>query len=436
MRNSDTTLTLSEWLDHISKVHPRQIELGLDRIKEVADTLHLGKPATRVITVAGTNGKGSCVAYLESFLEAAGFSTCAYTSPHIHQFSERIRVRAIDVDDALICRAFVEIEAARGTTSLTYFEYATLAALWIFSQQPPDFALLEVGLGGRLDAVNMIDPDLAVITSISLDHQDWLGSDLEKIGFEKAGIMRSNVPTVYADYTIPLSIRARADELGSPLYVLGEGFDYKLTRQAQINRMNWSGVTVTGEQITLEIADCGDLHLGSVAACIQTLNLLEVTLKTQILNSAVASIKHPGRFEKRIDIVSGQHMVLDVGHNPAAAQLLNQRLQILRKESPETAKIIAVLAVLADKDIEGIVVSLQSSVDIWYIAQIDDQRALSLRKTQLRLDKAFPELVFKPFETVLEACQAACLAADCSDTVVVVGSFHTVAIAREHSRAA
>jgi len=429
-------LTLSEWLDHISKVHPRQIELGLDRIKEVADTLHLGKPATRVITVAGTNGKGSCVAYLEALLEAAGFSTCAYTSPHIHQFSERIRVRAIDVDDALICRAFAEIEAARGATSLTYFEYATLAALWIFSQQPSDFALLEVGLGGRLDAVNMIDPDLAVITSISLDHQDWLGSDLEKIGFEKAGIMRSNVPTVYADYTMPLSIRARANELGSPLYVLGEGFDFKLTRQAQSNRMRWSGVTVAGEPITLEIADCGDLHLGSVAACIQTLNLLEVTLKTQNLNSAVASIKHPGRFEKRIDTVSGQQMVLDVGHNPAAAQLLNQRLQILRKESPETAKIIAVLAVLADKDIEGIVVSLQSSVDIWYIGQIDDQRALSLGEAQTRLERAFPELVFKPFETVLEACQAACLAADCSDTVLVVGSFHTVAIAREHSRAA
>ena len=200
--------------------------------------------------------------------------------------------------------------------------------------------------------------------------------------------------------------------------------------------MRWSGVTVAGEPITLEIADCGDLHLGSVAACIQTLNLLEVTLKTQNLNSAVASIKHPGRFEKRIDTVSGQQMVLDVGHNPAAAQLLNQRLQILRKESPETAKIIAVLAVLADKDIEGIVVSLQSSVDIWYIGQIDDQRALSLGEAQTRLERAFPELVFKPFETVLEACQAACLAADCSDTVLVVGSFHTVAIAREHSRAA
>ncbi|MFT6092161.1 MAG: dihydrofolate synthase/folylpolyglutamate synthase [Pseudohongiellaceae bacterium] len=436
MRNSGTTLTLSEWLDHISKVHPRSIELGLDRIKEVADALDLVKPATRVITVAGTNGKGSCVAYLESLLEAAGFSTCAYTSPHIHQFSERIRVRAVDVDDALICRAFVEIEAARGTTSLTYFEYATLAALWVFSQQPIDYALLEVGLGGRLDAVNMIDPDLAVITSISLDHQDWLGSDLEKIGFEKAGIMRSKVPTVYADYAMPLSIRARANELDSPLYVLGEEFDFKLTKQAQSNRMNWVGVTIAGEPATLEITDCGDLHPGSVAACIQTLNLLEVTLSAESLNYAVASVKHPGRFEKRVDIVSGQQMILDVGHNPAAAQLLSQRLQILRKEFPQTAKIIAVLAVLADKDIEGIVLSLQSSVDIWYIAQIDDQRALSLREAQTRLDIAFPELIFKPIETVLEACQAACLAADCGDTVVVVGSFHTVAIAREHSRAA
>lgn len=429
-------MTLNEWLEHISKVHPREIELGLDRIKEVAATLQLGKPATRVITIAGTNGKGSCVAYLESLLESAGFSTCAYTSPHIHKFNERIRVRAVAADDALICRALHEIEEARGTTSLSYFEYATLAALWIFSQQSLDYALLEVGLGGRLDAVNMIDPDLAIITSISLDHQDWLGSDLEKIGFEKAGIMRSGVPTVYADYTIPDSIRARAIELGSPLIVLGEGFDFKLTAQAQGNLMEWSGVDGAAELATSEVSDCGDLHPGSVAACIQALNLLDVTLDTKTLSSALAGVELPGRFERRVDIETGQQMVLDVGHNPAAAQLLNQRLQKLRKESPELTKMIAVLAVLADKDIEGIVVSLHSSVDIWYIAQIDDERALSVSQAQKRLDKAFPEQTFKPFETVLEACQAACLAADCSDRVIVIGSFHTVAIAREHSRAA
>lgn len=435
MRNSAATLTLDEWLDHISKVHPREIELGLDRIKEVADTLQLSKPATRVITIAGTNGKGSCVAYLESLLESTGFSTCAYTSPHIHQFNERIRVRAIAADDSLICSALQEIEAARGTTSLSYFEYATLAALWIFSQQSIDYALLEVGLGGRLDAVNMIDPDLAIITSISLDHQDWLGSDLEKIGFEKAGIMRSGVPTVYADYTMPASIRARAIELGSPLTVLGEGFDFKLI-QALGNAMEWSGVDSAGESATLEIQDCGDLHPGSVAACIQALNLLAVPLDTKNLSSALAGVILPGRFERRVDIQSGQKMVLDVGHNPAAAQLLNQRLQKLRKDSPELSKVIAVLAVLEDKDIEGIVVSLHSSVDIWYIAQIDDQRALSVSQAQKRLDKAFPDQTFKPFDTVLEACQAACLAADCSDRVIVIGSFHTVAIAREHSRAA
>lgn len=429
-------MTLNEWLDHISKVHPREIELGLDRIKKVAESLQLGKPATRVITIAGTNGKGSCVAYLESLLESAGFSTCAYTSPHIHLFNERIRVGAVDADDSLICRAFVEIEEARGTISLSYFEYATLAALWIFSQQLIDFALLEVGLGGRLDAVNMIDPDLAVITSISLDHQDWLGCDLEKIGFEKAGIMRANVPTVFADYAMPLSIRARAIELGSPLSVLGEGFDFNLTEQGKANRMDWSGVTVSGESAALEIPDCGDLHPGSVAACIQALGLLDVKLDTKNISPALARVKLPGRFERRVDIRSGQQMVLDVGHNPAAALLLNQRLQMLRKKSPESARVIAVLAVLEDKDIEGIVVSLHSSVDIWYIAQIDDQRGLSVQQAQIKLNKAFPEQIFKPFDTVLEACEAACLGADCIDTVIVVGSFHTVAIAREHSRAA
>lgn len=429
-------MTLNEWLDHIAKVHPREIELGLDRVKNVAQVLHLGKPAVRVITIAGTNGKGSCVACLESLLESAGYSTCAYTSPHIHLFNERIRVGAVDVDDSLICRAFEEIEEARGTTSLSYFEYATLAALWIFSQQPIDFALLEVGLGGRLDAVNMIDPDLAVITSISLDHQDWLGCDLEKIGFEKAGIMRASVPTVYADYTMPESIRARATDLDSPLAALGERFDFKLTRQAKGSRMDWSSITDDGVPITLSIPDCGDIHPGSIAASVQVLRLLDVPLNGEKLSSALVKIKLPGRFERRIDNRSGQQLVLDVGHNPAAAQLLSQRLQLLRKESPKSARVIAVLAVLEDKDIEGIVVSLHSSVDIWYIAQIEDQRALSVRQAKIRLDKAFPEQTFRPFETVLEACQAACIEADCSDTVIVVGSFHTVAIAREHSRAA
>lgn len=436
MRNSLTGLTLDEWLDHISQVHPREIELGLDRIKKVAQVLNLRKPAARVITIAGTNGKGSCVACLESLLESAGFSTCAYTSPHIHLFNERIRVGTVDVDDSLICRAFEEIEEARGATSLSYFEYATLAALWIFSQQPIDFALLEVGLGGRLDAVNMIDPDLAVITSISLDHQDWLGSDLEKIGFEKAGIMRPNVPTVYADYTMPTSIRARAIELNSSLTVLGEGFDFKLTREANGNAMEWTSIRGTELPAKLEIPDCGDIHPGSIAASIEVLRLLDVPLDTEKLSSALVGIKLPGRFERRIDIRSGQQLVLDVGHNPAAAQLLSQRLQTLRKESPKSARVIAVLAVLEDKDIEGIVVSLHSSVDIWYIAQIEDQRALSVRQAQIRLDKAFPEQTFRPFDTVLEAYQAACIEADCSDNVIVVGSFHTVAIAREHSRAA
>lgn len=429
-------MILREWLDHISKVHPREIELGLERISKVAAKLDLGKPAPRVITVAGTNGKGTCVSCLESMLEAAGFRTAAYTSPHIHRFNERIRVRGVDVDDSAICLAFSKIEEARGAISLSYFEYATLAAVWIFSQQALDFAILEVGLGGRLDAVNLIDPDLALITSISLDHQDWLGSDLEKIGFEKAGIMRSKVPTVYADYTMPLSIRARSDELDSPLYVLGKAFDYELRAGEKDCQMQWSGVSTSGgaEKLTVTVSE--DLHPGSVAACLQVFALLQLPLAADHISSALNKLILPGRFEKRVDNESGQQMILDVAHNPAAAQLLSQRLQKLRSKSANTGKNIAVLAVLKDKDIEGIVVSLQSSVDIWYIAQIEDQRALPVSQAQKRLEKAFPSLVFTPFESVQEACQAACVAAENSDSVIVVGSFHTVAIAREHSRAA
>lgn len=432
-------LNLDQWLDYISAIHPREIELGLSRIKTVADSLQLARPATKVITIAGTNGKGSCVAYLEALLESSGFRTAAYTSPHLHRFNERIRLRAKDVCDADICSAFAAIEKARGSISLSYFEYATLAALLIFSQANVDFALLEVGLGGRLDAVNMVDPDLALITSIALDHQDWLGSDLEIIGFEKAGIMRSGVPTIFADYAMPASIQKRATEIASPLYVLGQEFKIGLEAalaERQTTVLNWSGATKLGKALSVQCEVQPHIHPGSLAACMQALSLLEIELADIEFTRALAKVNLPGRFEKRFEPHSQREIIVDVAHNPAAASLLDRRLQDLRKNNSKTGNLIMVMAILDDKDIEGIVVSLQSSVDIWYIAQIDDHRGLPVEKALERLNSAFPKMDFQRFASVEEAFKFACLGAEKADQIVVAGSFHTVAIAREHSRAA
>lgn len=439
MNNESKNLNLDQWLDHIAAIHPREIELGLGRVKKVADSLKLGRPAPKVITVAGTNGKGSCVAYLESLLECAGIKTAAYTSPHLHRFNERIRVGAQDVSDREICEAFSAIEKARGSVSLSYFEYATLAALLIFSQSDVDVALLEVGLGGRLDAVNIIDPDIALITSIALDHQDWLGSDLEVIGFEKAGIMRAGKPSIFADYAMPASISKRASELASPLYVLGQDFGAEpqtAVADSGLTRFSWSGVSSMGDALALDYEVQAHIHRGSLAACIQTLCLLGFELRDIDVVGALARINLPGRFEKRLEPQSQREVILDVAHNPAAASLLNLRLQASTEKQLQTGRVIMVLAVLDDKDIEGIVVSLQSSVDIWYIAQIDDRRGLSIESAMERLNRAFPEQSFREFTSVEEAFEAACSAAEQADRVVVAGSFHTVAIAREHSRAA
>lgn len=433
-----SSLTLKQWLDHISAVHPREMELGLSRIKSVAGRLELSGGRSKIITIAGTNGKGTCVSCLESLLEAAGFSTGAYTSPHLHSFNERIRLNGENVSDDSICDAFSEIEQARAEVSLSYFEFATLAALLIYFRAEPDFILLEVGLGGRLDAVNMVDPDMALITSISLDHQDWLGSDLEGIGFEKAGIMRPGVATVFADDWMPDSIANRAKELASPLYRLGRDFDYHREHDPISSEFRFSSrLALAGEgEPAFSFEAPVQLHRGSVAACLQVLQLFHIELEPEQISKALQDSQLPGRFERRIHCESGCQLILDVAHNPAAAQLLDQRLENLMSSHPQQGRIIAVLAVLDDKDIEGIVVSLQSRVDIWYIAQIEDQRGLSVNDAMERLKRAFPGLSFEPFETVEKACLAACGNADSNDWVVVAGSFHTVAIAREHSRAA
>jgi dihydrofolate synthase / folylpolyglutamate synthase len=426
--------SLAQWLDHISAVHPTEIELGLERVAKVAALLNVLQPAPQVITVAGTNGKGSTVASLEAMLLAANKTVGAFTSPHIHVFNERIRIAGKDLADAEICTAFQQVEDARGTISLSYFEFATLAALVLFKQAKVDIAVLEVGLGGRLDSVNIVDSDIAVITSISLDHQDWLGSDLEVIGFEKAGILRENRPVVLANTIMPESVLKRAELLRCKVYQLGQEFDYSTSKEFS-ESWHWRGQNSRGESHTIGELSPSALHYGSVSASIQVLKLLNYSLTAKTLNNVLNSLTLAGRFEQRIDLVSGAAVILDIAHNPAAAVDLSTRLGELRQGLPENARMIAVIAVLNDKDIEGIVVSLLSTVDIWYIAQVVGVRRLAVEQAVSRLKDACPETQFTAFQSVEAAYLQACSEATPIDRVVVAGSFHTVSSVRELSRA-
>ncbi len=425
---------LGQWLEFISAVHPTEIELGLERVSSVAKRLDVLKPAATVITVAGTNGKGSTVAALEAMLLASDKTVGAFTSPHIHLFNERIRIAGKDLADADICRAFELIEVHRDGISLSYFEFSTLAALILFKQAEVDVCVLEVGLGGRLDSVNIVDADIAVITSISLDHQDWLGSDIEVIGFEKAGIMREGKPVVLANSQMPQSILDRARQLNCKVYQLGKEFNMQQQPPPSLC-WAWHGTSLTGDSISKGPFQACQLHYGSVSASIQVLELLNYRIDDQKLNNVVGSLRLAGRFEPRIDLTTGASIVLDVAHNPAAAADLNSRLEALRSTLTKNARMIGVIAVLSDKDIEGIVVSLLSTVDIWYIAQVEGARRMPVEQALARVRAACPGTSFTAFSSVESAYTQACSEAAPTDHIVVAGSFHTVSSIRELSRA-
>lgn len=428
-----STRNLPSWLEYIASVHPREIELGLERVRAVAERMGLQRPAPLVITVAGTNGKGSCVASLEALLQQAGYRSASYTSPHIHTFNERIRVDATDTLDATICAAFAWIEQNREATSLSYFEYATLAAFWIFEQARVDVAILEVGLGGRLDAVNLIDADVAIISSISLDHQDWLGNDLESIGAEKAGILRSGRPALYASLSPPASIVARARELQTPLQLLGSDFGYM--EDPISNTWDWFGSNAEGQSVNWTGLSRPVLALSNVSAAIQALHLLPLQLPAAALQSKVGSLSLAGRCELRKDHESGRDVLFDVAHNPAGAVMLAANLRRLRARQSASGHIIAVLAVMADKDVEGIVTALESCVDIWYIAQVEESRCLSVDTAVQRIKNIGLNVEIMSFISVQNAYVSACEQAAPADLVLVTGSFRTVAAVRALSDA-
>lgn len=411
--------TLEQWLAWIEGRHPKAIDMGLERVREVAARMGLARPARRVITVAGTNGKGSTVAFIEAIALEQGWRTGAYTSPHLFEYGERVRVDGQQASDEALAEAFEAVEAARARApevSLTYFEYGTLAALWLFAREPLDLVVLEVGLGGRLDATNIVDADVAVVTTVDLDHRDWLGDEREAIGFEKAGIARAWKPLVLGEDDPPASVLRHAYAIGAP--ALRAGCDY-LFETLDHGRWRWREV---GHAIDLpRPALQGEAQLRNAAAAIAALRALDAGVSDEAIARGVAAARVPGRMQA-FDL-DGVEAVVDVGHNPQAARGMATWLDM----HPAAGRTLAVYAALADKDAAGVVGALAAQVDEWHLAGLAGvARGLDAAALGEHLAGTAAESAAR-HDDVAAAIAAARAAAAPGDRILVLGSFHTAA---------
>ena len=416
--------TLDGWLDYIEQVHPQSIAMGLERVLAVRHAMALN-PAFCIITVGGTNGKGSACMMLEAILRHAGYSVGCYTSPHLLIYNERVRIARRAVDDAALMRAFSAVEQARVKAGvlLTYFEFGTLAAVWLFVEARIDVAVLEVGLGGRLDAVNAFEPDCAMVMSVALDHMEYLGDTREKIGFEKAGIFRTDKPAICGDADPPQTLLEHAAALGAPLMRIGVEFDAKPAG------IQWSYRGPRGMFHGLPWpALRGVFQLNNAAACIAALGTLRDRCPVTVndIRDGLLTAENPGRFQ----VLPGQPMViLDVAHNPHAAQALATNLKSL----PRGGKTLAVFAMLADKDIAGVAKALKPQVTQWFVAGLSVARGAHAETVVQILHSEGIEAVTH-FENVSAALGAARESASVDDKILILGSFYTVAEAMRAMR--
>lgn len=414
--------TLSAWLSWMSRPGPRAIDLGLERVGEVWRRLGPPVPAAPVLTVAGTNGKGSSVAFAEAILQGAGYRTGCYTSPHLLHYNERIRIDGEPADDSEICAAFDRIDRARGDIHLTYFEFGTLAALCLFADARLDALVLEVGLGGRLDAVNLIDPDVALITAIGLDHQDWLGPDLESIGREKAGIMRPGRLAVFSGRAMPHSIADQARLLGARLLVAG--IDYRVERRD----LDWDLHGPGGSRCALPLPGMrGPVQVDNAAGVLVALDGLRqrLPLDQRAVRAGLLGARVRGRFEVH---PGAPTWVLDVAHNPQAAAVLSDTLGQLFCRGRR----IAVCAILADKDAGAVAQALAGRFDHWLLAGLEDSgRGQSAARLEARIRAYTGTAVVETCGPVPEAMNRAAAMAGDDDQVVVFGSFLTVSAAMD-----
>jgi len=399
---------LTEWLVWIKSITLKEIDLSLIRVKEVLARLHYGSHAL-VITVAGTNGKGSTVKALETIYLEAGFSVGAFTSPYLLHYNEQIRINGKSCDDATICDAFAKVKAHAGRIPLTPFEFGTLAALCVFSKQPLDVMILEVGLGGRLDAVNAIDADLSIVTTIAIDHVDWLGKTREAIGREKAGIFRQNRPAICGDFDPPSTLINYAKEIDAPLFAQNKQFGFKENKTS----WDWWSLNTSLKDLKIPHLNCQNLSTALMA-----IELLQKSLfvPESVIRNALLKVTLPGR----IQVIPGEiPQILDVSHNPHAVSLLANYLL----KNPIEGKTYAVFSMLADKDIASTVEVIEKQIDRWHIAPLHIPRG-SDKNT---LEAIFQKIAdWKMCETIVEAYEEILSKATKNDRIVVFGSFHTV----------
>ena len=421
-----TSASLAEWLALLEARHPTEIDLGLERVAAVWATIlqrrqQQGSPVIlpTAITVAGTNGKGSTLVSMQSILLAHGYKVGLFTSPHFLHYNERICVQGEPADDQTIVRVFEEIERARGDTSLTYFEFGTLAALLVFIDAGLDVMLLEVGLGGRLDAINIIDADVAVVASIALDHQAWLGDTRELIAAEKLGIARPGRPLVVAEADHPQGFKTMIAATGAQCFAIGSEFNL----QSQGDRFDLTVRTVAGESLAFSQLPALGLLPGNKAAAIQALVCGGFELDSQTVTQALETVTLTGRHQQLS--VGGRRVILDVAHNPAAAEILASTLLRDATSSSTSGRYLAVASALNDKDWGGIVRPLSEIFDHWWIAEISDSERAT--KAQTLLEVLYNAgLSGTLCESVAEAFKCALAEASEDDTIVVFGSFHTV----------
>lgn len=417
---------LSDWLLALEHRHPRAIDLGLERVSAVWRAMASPRPAPCVITVGGTNGKGSTVAFIEAAACAQGWRVGCYTSPHLLRYNERVRVDGVDADDAALVAAFEAVEAARGDVSLTYFEFGTLAAFHLLAEAGLDLAVLEVGLGGRLDAVNLIDADVAVVTTVALDHTDWLGDTRAAIAVEKAGIARAGRPLLVGERDAEPALLASAGAVAARLFRLGQDFDWCQAGPRRVFRVVRAGRAIE-IQLPTTLPLVADRQWDNAATALAALAVLPVPtglpgVDLALAARGLAATVLPGRLQT---VCADPEIVVDIGHNPQAAQTLANWL----RHSPKPT--LAVFSALADKDVAGLAAPLVDLVDAWHLAGLDGDspRGMSGHDLAARLGQALVAERVRVHGTVADALRGARAEQVHGGRILVFGSFLTVAAA-------
>jgi dihydrofolate synthase/folylpolyglutamate synthase len=412
---SPGTGSLDDWLSWQEKLHFTAIELGLDRCRKVADAMRLLPPSYFVISIAGTNGKGSCAVLLDSILRKAGYRTGLYTSPHLVRYNERIRLNGAEASDAELCGSFARINNARESITLTYFEFGTLAAMDIFQRNNVDIAIMEVGMGGRLDAVNMLDANVSLISTIDIDHEKWLGNDRETMGREKAGIFRSMRPAVCADPDPPRSVIETADLVGANLVRSGHDFHHEILDG------NWSWRSGVSQYQKLPVPGNLDYQVGNASGVLMVIQAISAYFPVDQENvvSAMHNFRMPGRFQ----IVPGEvPLILDVAHNRQSAAALAENLGRI----PVSGRSILVLGMLKDKNHSAFMQAMLPHIDTWYLSSLDDARGAGAEELSAVLKSIKQDLNVMVFEDLEQALMSARENARSGDRLIVTGSFVTV----------